>query len=787
MLPDPNSAPKPIEKPPVNPSEALKYKNNGEYFFDMNRWLVFNHYNKYFVPSPLSTATTTTSQATGGTPIVDEMIENYNYAVGYQQNPFLWMTKTSSGGDIPAIFINGQKIRQLVDHIKGNVLETVKPMAKNITAESISKDAVINKKDIFAKIELAARINPIIEAAGGMPYQPMGAKNYSDKKDYNKAMNEARTQFEKDGTILAKNVYYTNNCQTKFVNDDAIAAIVANLSCTHITERDGQVIHESIPPYNAIYDFSSDGEYGENQRWGGYVVPITYEEALKESPDMPQEWKDELQKVFSSPSIEYNKWANFYNEPFQNVQWWYNDQKYFTKSVMYWIEKRDTRTQTKKTAFGGKKSRKIEDHKAYQIPNEDGTKNNVMGYDIKGDNEVYMVHYSIVYGNKYLAKYGYETFQVRPAFNKKMPQIPMFYYCPSKMAGYVRSIVSRLRQNQNELDRLAYKIQQLTANDLGKVFFIKGDKMTEGFTPRELVDDLKMFKISLLPPTGDAGSDQLGASDLITAVDMSNNQYLTSYIELKREQIQEMEAIVSIPAIALGQQRQVTGKGVQENTISQSTLSMLSFYEGLNEFYRRKLQYSVNKQKLVYATKPGTYILPISESQTEILKITKNGRFEDYMVYLQLNDSIDARNKNSLYQLLLGFSQNAGQNPLGAAQALLAGVKMLKFQTYNEGIEMLEHYVEDLTEQAKAASEQQSLIENQNMQYQTQSQQIAATQQQLSSIYEKLLTINLQGAWSVKNTEAKAAAQSEDEPIIQSAVQQQVQLDPRNQQQSGGG
>lgn len=769
----------PIEQPPVNPTEAEKFSKGGAYFANMNRWLVYQTYNTFrtsmsnFVPS-------TTSTAALGVGIVDEMINNFKYYYGFNGNDtFGWMTQTSRGGDIPAVWINGQKIRQLCDHIKGNVVEMVKPMGRNLMAESISKHSVLKKKEIFDKIDIASIVNPVLEQIGGVKYHPAGDKNYSDKKEYSKAVNEQREIFERASTTLARSVFYSNDCQSKFVEDDAMNAIIGSLASTYIFEQDGEVIHQSIPCYNRTFDFSSTGQFGEDSMYGGFVVPITYEEMLKECPDMPDEWKQEAFDAFAAPQTEFLKWANFYNEPFQNVKWWYNNQKWLTKSVQFWIEKKDSRYQIKTTAYGSKKSRVIDDHKYYQTPNSDGTASNTIGYDVKGDKETYMVHYSILYGNKYMGKYGYEPFQVRNPFNKKMPIIPIFSFCPSKMAGYVRSIVSRLRQNQNELDRLSYKIQQLTANDLGKVFFIKGDKLTEGFQPKDIIDDLKGFKITVLPPTGDEVSDKLGASDLITAVDMSNNQYINSYIELKREQVAEMEAITSTPPASLGMQVSTIGKGVQENTVAQSSLAMLSFYEGLNEFYRKKLQYSVNKLKLVYAQKPGTYIVPISNSETEVLEIPKEFRLEDVLVYIQTADSISPQNRAAVYSLLFNYSQNAGAEPLASAQALLNGLELMTSSSFNEVKDNLKIHIGELQEENKKSAQQAMIVEQQQTAMNQQSAQIAAQQAQIADLYKVLLTENLRGSYQIKTQEVKNGAKSDtDEVVINEAINKQSQLDP---------
>lgn len=775
LLPD---SPIPVIKPKINPTESEKFADGGKYFADMARWIVYNYYNTYAVPSEYNNLPARS--------IVGEMLENLQYYNGYQpNNVFAFAELTYAQGNVPAVWIKGQKIRQLVDHMKGNVVEMVRPMGKSISSDSISKNSIYKKKDVLDKIASAASINSLLsDIPVKMPFAPAGNIDYTDKTQVEDAKRKVRESFERTATILARNVFYTNNLNDQFI-DDAMSAFVYNLSTTHIYEQNGKIVNELIPGYNSIFDFSTNGQFGEGQTFGGFVVPITKEDAINDYPDMPDEWKSEIGNIFNYSQTDFTKWTSFYNAPFTNVQWWYNNQKYFTKATVYWLEKKDMRYNVKETSFGTKKVRYIDDHKSYPIVENGRAVDSKMGYDVKGDSETWAVHKATILGNKYLVDYGYETYQVRPYTSKDKPEIPMFYFCPSKMGGYVRSIVSRLRANQNELDRLAHKIQLLTGQDLGKVFFIRGGKLGEGLDPKNLIDDLKSFKITVIPETGDESSDRMGISDMIHGEDMSNNLYVQNYILLRKEQILEMESITSTPSAALGMQRTGIGKGVQENTISQSSLALMSLYEGLNEFYRRKLQYSANKYKLLLSKKPDSYVMPISLSEVEIIDITKDFRYEDLFVYLSPNDAIDSSNKAIMQQMLQAYSQNS-QNPLAAAQAMRNGLKLLRFDSFSEGLEALDEHIDELKADQAKMEKQQMVAQNQTTQQQATTAQILQSQKDIAEMFKILLKANTEKAWDAKIQEIKNTGGDDfkvDDVVIGNAVAEQNEIDPTKQKQ----
>lgn len=767
-----------VQRPEEEPSEHNKFKDGGEWFKQMNRWITLNYYNTYSVQNayntPSSNAGIVNSNGTnvntiGSRSIVDEMIDNNSYFFGSQDNRiFNYMTMGIGGNPLPNIWVKGQEIRQLAGHIEGKGLQLLAPIEDNISADSISENTLLKRQEIMDKIDLGAKIGAKLNdlAGGDLQYNPTGEVDYSDPTSIKEAKKNVRSQYENTATVIARSVYYQNDLKQCF-HDSILDTVINNLCGIEFFECEGRLDKRYIPGYNCIFDFSTWGQYGEGSTLGGYIIPMRLEEILTEYPDIDPAWRDEITEAIDlkgDPKLSA-QFCEYYNQPFQNVKWWYNSEKWITKSVVYFLAKRDLRHQKKTNQYGGKKVQKIDDYKTYQVPTGAKDKNgnpefvSKKGYDIKGDSSIWAVHKAVLIGNKYLVEYGYEPYQVRPFGDKQKPEIPIKFFCQGKLAGYVKPIVSRLKQKQDELDAVRYRIREYTAQDLGVNRFIRGGKLGEGVELTSIISDLKSWHMTVIPETGDEGSDRLGIKDLIHTEDMSNHAYISEYLTLKRDIENEMKAIVNLTDVALGTQDATIGKGVQQETIARSELSGLSLYESLQEYWRRCIQYAANKAKLIMLdAQTENVILPINNKEIKILSLTKDFRFEDLMVYISENDNVHVQDMQLLRQALVSYSINPV--PAGA-EAILNIMKILRFKSFGEGIALLEDYVETQKAEQQKLAFQANATQQQQDAFKLQSAQIAQQQAEIAKLITDLAKIQLTGAWNLKEIEAKAGVDNQ--------------------------
>ncbi len=762
-----------VERPSEILSEHDKFKDGGNWFLETARWYVLNYYNTYSSSNsfnqpisqtgirnssgnPISTVGNTTS-------IVDEMIDSLSYFMGTQNNRiFNFLTKGINNNTLPNVMLKGQEIRSLCDHIRGKCLQMINPIEKNISCETISKNTLLKRQEVFDKIDMAAKIAPLLnELGGGIKYQPAGDIDYSNPEAVKEAKDKVRREYENTGTIIGRHAYYKTNLAEKFLSV-ATDEVIFNLAGIEFKEEHGELVANYVPGYQGIYDYSTWGEYGEGQTLGGYIVPMTLAEALHEYPDMNDEWKNELQDVLYNNVAGSASFMEYYNQPFTNVQWWYNDERWISKAVVYWINECDTRYVEKENR-GLKKVYKIDDYKNYYPPGIDASKvpagtQMKKGYEIPGSSRVWKVHKAVILGNKYLVEYGYDTYQVRPFGDKRKPEIPIKFFCQGKIAGYVRSIVSRLKSKQDELDAVRYRIREYVANDSYGII-INGKKLTENFSALNFINDIRTTHVTVLPTTGDGDADKAGMEDLVKVFSNNAMSAIRSYLELKHDIETEMMDILNIPPAALGEQSGVIGKGVMQNTVSRSEISGLPFFSSLAEYFRRTLQYATNKNKMILLdNEDSNVVLPISNRETKILNLTKEFRYEDLNCFLATDDKMEIDDLNLFRQMMQAYSQ---QPTVEHAQALLNSLKMMRGKSFGESIMMFEQFVTDQKKRDDEKQMREVALEQQSKAYQNLSDQHDQAQAEVAKLTGELAKLNLKGSWDLKKMEAQKGIDTE--------------------------
>lgn len=756
-----------IVKPPVLPTEHEKFDNSGRWFLEMNRWFVWNLYNTYSssvtYTQPIGnnnnvTATGSPVSSIISTSIVDEMLVNASYWAGEQENRiYNHMTQSVMGNPLPNIWIKGQEVRQLGGHVLGKCLQMIQPIEKNISCDTISENTLLKKQEVFDKIDFAAKVGGML-AEAGINFNPAGNIDYSNPAAIKEAKKKVKSEYENSATVIARNAYYKTNMSEMFLAC-ASDTIVYNLTGIEFGERNGKLECRQIPGYQAIYDFSTWGEFGEGQTVGGYIVPMTLDDVLHEYPDLDPVARQEIEDVLYKGVDNASQFMDYYNQPFQNVKWWYNDQKWMSKAVVYWLGECDTRYVEKKYSNGLKKVFKLDDYKDYYDPTIDASKlpagtKMKKGFELRGNSNVWKVHKAVVLGNKYLVEYGYDTYQVRPFGEKSRPILPIQFFCQGKMAGYVKSIVSRIRPKQDELDAVRYRIREYATNDLGANIFVNGAKLTENLSALNLINDMRSVHVSVIPATGDAELDKYGMDDIIKVVETRAAAAIKDYLVLKADIEKEMMDILNIPSAALGEQSAYMGKGVAQQAITRSDISGLPFFTSLGEFYRRCLQYAANKNKMIIMDNENkNVVLPISTREAKILTLTKDFLYEDLNTYISPDDAINNEEMGLFRQMMQSYAQNP---TVEHAEALINALKMMRGKSFNEAIVLFETYVDSKRKDDEKKQMQEATQEMQMKAYQNHSDAIDQMQSEIAKLTGKLAEINLKGAWDLKKQEASA-------------------------------
>lgn len=738
--------------------ESKKFDKGGEWFKDYTRWGIFNFFNQPRV----NFGNTVNTNYFG---IGNEAVENWSYVFGQQNNnTFYYMTTDLSGNAVPAVWIPGQKITELTDYLKGRLIEDISNI--KIKSTNLSKYAADYKNKLLEKLNAQHDLKGLLAQVEGIKFDPTNEdKDFESREDILKYIDKWQDKYAIMAERIARNEMYIDKLDEKFLTS-GMNTIVGGVTGMLTEVVNGRRVNTPIPTHEIIWDNRVDDDYNENARLCGYVkceVPFT--DILKQYGDkLTKAEVEEIYALAKADTLKQNEFMAYYNNCYPNItSGWFSNigSTNMTMSVskFWFISPRDWRWRKEENSYGKPRYRRIIDDKEYKT-----SEGKVMGANLSGDFWGWDVYYTTLIGNKYMPEFGYADNVIRPFGRKDFPKLPMQTYCNGMSLGFGKPIVSRLKKHQNEVDRLEFKKQELTARDLGKVYIFNGNKLTE--STLEVLSNFKMFGVHTAKGTSGEAGDPKEDQKIVELVDMTLDKNIDKYIMLQEIQNREMENIVSVSQIALGQQQNTIGKGVQENTVNLNSYGTASLYYGLMKHYEKILQYNVNLAQLVYTTSDSVEeTLQIGDEGSYLLKILDTEEFgtQHLGVFIEIEDALDAQAKERIKSLALSAAQN----------------DKLDFLDYVEYVEMADskaEMVEGLKYSKKKKEQNDAMAAQQQVEMETQSQ--AALQQQNAQLQIMLKQFTEDNANYRNNVNAEVTAMTakmdKTMELLQLIAQQQV-------------
>lgn len=761
-------------KPDDEVLESTKFENDGDWFLRYGRHIVKEYYNPQV--KSFGTLQAIVRDITEYRPLryCDEMKENLSFYFGQQENnSYALATQSPTGGAVMARHVPGQKIFQLVSNMEGPVQGIIKPLKRSISAISLTSETIEEKMALANKVRVNAIIQKELNGLKAVGVRvDNGIPQFESESELEEFVANIRHDHEIRAVNDAKAVYFKNRLDTQFFYDYLYQAN-AGICGTEIVERGNDVYHNQVPAFNLIWDFRCKDPYFRDAQVVGKIEWKTPQEILSENPECFRDpvARKQLENFSKTNTNECKGWMTYYNDGWGNCDWWKPKDNKVGEATLYWIGKKNLRYRIK-TDKSGTYPSVIKDDAFY-----DTNEGRVKGSQLKGDDSVWAVHYVKIIGNKWATHYGYFPYQIKAPYKQAVPELPIFLFAHRFLDGHFRAMVSRGKENQKLKDLYKIKIQELVGRDRGRNHIIDGSVLGETEDAVSIVDDFAQMGITVVQGVSGPAGTQGEKNKFVEVVDMTLDPNIKAYIELCMHEDREMGETFSIPPSMLGQDSGMVLKGVQEGRIQQASMGNVSFFEGLMEFWRLKLQFSVNLVKWI-KTKNGESeeVGQISTSEAAILKYTEGYRNEDLLLFIQANDTIEGNKMRMLQQALQAY----GQNPEIGYEAVLNIMMIMEKETYRESIEYLRNFV------AKKKEEGQKALAEQNEQARLNAaeQQGLAEMQRKAAAYEKLMLeiskITLKGSWDsvvkseVTPPEASAiAAQSSQETaqFIQTTAQ----------------
>nr|HRD07453.1 hypothetical protein [Saprospiraceae bacterium] len=151
------------------PNELVREsEKTPNWFGNYGRWIISTFYNQ-----PTSSALGTTANL-NNFGFVDNVVDNWRYMFCKQENrDFNYVTTNFNNLALPAVWINGGKIPQLIDHLGGIILESIDNI--EVTATNLSDDALKTKRILIEKLQAELELRSLISQTlpPGVKFQPV--------------------------------------------------------------------------------------------------------------------------------------------------------------------------------------------------------------------------------------------------------------------------------------------------------------------------------------------------------------------------------------------------------------------------------------------------------------------------------------------------------------------------------------------------------------------------------------------------------------------------------------
>lgn len=622
------------------------------------------------------------------------------YYLGKQWNiDYAHVTRDASGTNLQAVWIKGKKVRQLVSHLIGNLINQLEN--KEVTAKSLSKKVLSRKakmhEDLLFKYDTQAKKLFDELAQIGIEYTPEGSRIFESRDDIERFMERDWKETTEEIAInLAKDIEEKNDAETMYTQ--AFLDFAASNYCGIFTYvENGCVKQKKIPFYNLIWDYSPNDPFCRKSRFKGFIERMSTNELFTRYPKYFDEHPEAKQDVYNmaKDGNYMNKIMADYNMP--NLNWWRTDGKSNMEVcvvTMFFMQERDTRYKKRENPYGGTYFAKLkEDSKRSKRE--------------RGDYSVSDICKAVLVGNRYLVDYGYDDNVVRDPKQKGDPELPIAILCDNTILGDGVPVIGLIAQNQDRQDFLRFKIMEMIGKDKGKNYVINGNKLGEGVNSKELVADFATMGVHVTPGTSGESDDMTNSQRMVEYVDLTLDPNIAQYINLFREEERIMEEIMNIPKIALGQQQTYVGLGTQKGTIAQATLGLSLLFKNFTKLNEIALQYAINLSKLVIAagdSEEDDYAsLVIGDRGVKWLKITKDFRFQDFLVFIKTKDIVNEQSRQRIMQYAQAWSQNPvfGIDPIDI-------LRLEQADTHTEMINDLEYSMKQKKKAAAMAAQQQA-------------------------------------------------------------------------------
>ena len=635
---------------------------------------------------------------------VQFMFRMLAYYLGKQKNlDFTFFAPLTGVGGMPPGWIAGQEVSTFLKQFQGimrgrlaNVEWTAKPVSERISEQfNIMYNMLkmnFEHKDLFADM-----------AKNGFKFNPAnGLAGKSDSMmDIDRFMAENYVEEGADVmTNIANGEWFTNDMAQMFLSAFQ-SCTICGTQAVEISIVNGQNKVEEVDPTYLIKDIRvpNGDDYHKKAKLIGYVKPFQPIECFN-YPELTQPMVEDIKSICTSQQTNGTITPGF------NFYW------------MNWDGRRMINSTVRSRVYW--KAREFVSYKQQKSFTLD--KKDKVTKDDDGDYMENIFNVDIIAG-RYMVRWGETRNKVERYCKPNELEFPIQMFQPNTYLGTSVSEVGRVFKLQNELDLWRDKIIDEAAKSVGKVIIFHGDQMDK--SAKQIIDELKKVGATIIVPDGEDDSPATGKQKEFEVADLGLSQNVEFYLKMCEVRKKDMQDILSISDSLLGQQASYSGAATTQNIQEANGNGMSYLIDGSLNFAVNVMRYLLGQTinlKTFKNTKNLQYC--VGGKGMAFINLLNENLVDWRDIYLSLNieDSIDKKNKDQLNTLLLGMVQNSNFN-VASMKAVKNALKITNAKSYSSAIADLDKEIQiESALEAKQAKEKSASDE------QEQANQIQSTE-----------------------------------------------------------
>ena len=649
------------------------------------------------------TATPLMNNADTQYPVI-QMQTMLTYYLAKQRNlDFTYIFPMQDDGNYHPGHTNGQEISMFMRQFQGimrgrlsNCEWTAKPVSERINEQfQIMYNMLkmnFEHKDLFADM-----------AKNGFKFNPAnGLAGKSDSMmDIDRFMAENYVEEGADVmTNIANGEWFTNDMAQMFLSAFQ-SCTICGTQAVEISIVNGQNKVEEVDPTYLIKDIRvpNGDDYHKKAKLIGYVKPFQPIECFN-YPELTQPMVEDIKSICTSQQTNGTITAGF------NFYW------------MNWDGRRMINSTVRSRVYW--KAREFVSYKQQKSFTLD--KKDKVTKDDDGDYMENIFNVDIIAG-RYMVRWGETRNKVERYCKPNELEFPIQMFQPNTYLGTSVSEVGRVFKLQNELDLWRDKIIDEAAKSVGKVIIFHGDQMDK--SAKQIIDELKKVGATIIVPDGEDDSPATGKQKEFEVADLGLSKNVEFYLKMCEVRKKDMQDILSISDSLLGQQASYSGAATTQNIQEANGNGMSYLIDGSLNFAVNVMRYLLGQTinlKTFKNTKNLQYC--VGGKGMAFINLLNENLVDWRDIYLSLNieDSIDKKNKDQLNTLLLGMVQNSNFN-VASMKAVKNALKITNAKSYSSAIADLDKEIQiESALEAKQAKEKSASDE------QAQANQIQSTE-----------------------------------------------------------